>query len=44
MAIDPASERVAERCGYTREGTLRSVHVKEGLRSDTGIWSRLRTD
>jgi RimJ/RimL family protein N-acetyltransferase len=41
---NPASEKVAERCGYTREGVLRSVHVKEGLRSDTGIWSRLRTD
>jgi RimJ/RimL family protein N-acetyltransferase len=41
---NPASERVAEHCGYTREGTLRSVHVKEGLRSDTGVWSRLRGD
>jgi RimJ/RimL family protein N-acetyltransferase len=41
---NPGSEKVAERCGYTREGVLRSVHVKEGLRSDTGIWSRLRTD
>jgi RimJ/RimL family protein N-acetyltransferase len=39
-----ASEKVAERCGYSREGTLRSVHVKEGVRADTGIWSRLRTD
>jgi RimJ/RimL family protein N-acetyltransferase len=39
-----ASEKVAERCGYTREGTLRHVHVKEGLRSDTGIWSRLRSE
>jgi RimJ/RimL family protein N-acetyltransferase len=41
---NPASEKVAERCGYTREGTLRSAHVKEGLRADTGVWSRLRTD
>jgi RimJ/RimL family protein N-acetyltransferase len=39
-----ASERVAERAGYRRDGVLRSVHFKEGLRSDTGVWSRLRTD
>jgi RimJ/RimL family protein N-acetyltransferase len=39
-----ASERVAERAGYTREGVLRSVAFKEGLRSDIAIWSRLRTD
>jgi RimJ/RimL family protein N-acetyltransferase len=39
-----ASERVAERAGYRREGVLRSVHFKEGLRTDTGIWSRLNTD
>jgi RimJ/RimL family protein N-acetyltransferase len=47
LVIDVAnavSEKVAERCGYVREGTLRSAHVKEGLRADTGIWSRLRTD
>jgi RimJ/RimL family protein N-acetyltransferase len=36
------SERVAERAGYQREGVLRSKHFKEGLRSDVGIWSRLR--
>ena len=39
-----ASERVAERAGYRRDGVLRNAHFKEGLRSDTGIWSRLRTD
>jgi len=39
-----ASERVAERAGYRRDGVLRNVHFKEGLRSDTGVWSRLRTD
>jgi RimJ/RimL family protein N-acetyltransferase len=47
LLIDVAnavSEKVAERCGYVREGTLRSAHVKEGRRADTGIWSRLRTD
>jgi RimJ/RimL family protein N-acetyltransferase len=39
-----ASERVAERAGYRRDGVLRNAHFKEGLRTDTGIWSRLRTD
>ena len=39
-----ASERIAERCGYTREGTLRSAYVKKGVRADTGIWSRLPAD
>jgi RimJ/RimL family protein N-acetyltransferase len=39
-----ASERVAERCGYVREGVLRSSHVKQGIRSDTAIWSRLPSD
>jgi RimJ/RimL family protein N-acetyltransferase len=39
-----ASERVAERVGYRRDGVLRNVHFKEGLRSDTGVWSRLRSD
>jgi RimJ/RimL family protein N-acetyltransferase len=38
------SERVAERAGYRQEGILRNVYFKEGLRSDTGIWSRLRSD
>jgi RimJ/RimL family protein N-acetyltransferase len=39
-----ASDRVAEHCGYTREGILRNQHVKESLRGDVGVWSRLRTD
>jgi RimJ/RimL family protein N-acetyltransferase len=39
-----ASERVAERCGYVREGVMRSIHVKQGQRSDAGLWSRLPTD
>lgn len=38
------SMRVAERCGYTREGTLRSVHFKAGIRTDVVIYSRLRSD
>lgn len=39
-----ASVRVAERAGYRLDGVLRNAYFKEGLRSDTGIWSRLRGD
>jgi RimJ/RimL family protein N-acetyltransferase len=39
-----ASKRVAERCGYRREGVLRSAYFKDGLREDTEIWSRLPGD
>jgi RimJ/RimL family protein N-acetyltransferase len=39
-----ASEKVAARCGYTREGVLRSVHLKPGRRIDQAVWSRLPTD
>jgi ribosomal-protein-alanine N-acetyltransferase len=39
-----ASLRIAERAGYTREGVLRSVHVKQDLRADVSIWSRLASD
>jgi RimJ/RimL family protein N-acetyltransferase len=39
-----ASKRVAERCGYTHEGILRSVYFKEGRRSDLFIYSRLPSD
>ena len=39
-----ASARVAERCGYRLDGVLRSVHFKEGVRHDFGIWSRLPSD
>ena len=38
LHIDPENEasiRVAERCGYVREGVLRSLHFKEHLRGDT---------
>ena len=41
---NPASERVAERCGYRREGVRRSAYFKEGRRADVGVWSRLRDD
>jgi RimJ/RimL family protein N-acetyltransferase len=45
IAVDnPASKRVAERCGYVREGVLRSLHVKQDVREDTEIWSRLASD
>jgi RimJ/RimL family protein N-acetyltransferase len=36
-----ASKRVARRCGYTFEGVLRSLHLKQGVRADTEIWSKL---
>jgi RimJ/RimL family protein N-acetyltransferase len=39
-----ASERVAERCGYVREGVMRSIHLKQGARVDAAIWSKLRSD
>ena len=39
-----ASKRVAEKCGYVREGVLRSFHVKQDVREDTEIWSRLASD
>ncbi len=43
-AGNEASKRVAERCGYVREGVLRSVYVKPGRWEDTEVWSRLATD
>jgi RimJ/RimL family protein N-acetyltransferase len=43
-AANDASKRVAERCGYVREGVLRSMYFKQGRREDTEIWSRLPTD
>lgn len=39
-----ASQRVAKRCGYQHEGDMRSIHVKDGRRTDAGLWSRLPTD
>jgi RimJ/RimL family protein N-acetyltransferase len=39
-----ASKHVAERCGYSHEGLLRSLYVKPGVREDTEIWSRLPSD
>jgi len=43
-ARNPASARVAERCGYVREGLLRSVHHKGEERIDATVWSRLPGD
>ena len=43
-AENEASQAVATRCGYVREGVLRSAYFKEGLREDTEIWSRLPSD
>jgi RimJ/RimL family protein N-acetyltransferase len=39
-----ASSRVAERCGYVREGVMRSSYLKDDVRVDAGLWSRLPTD
>jgi RimJ/RimL family protein N-acetyltransferase len=43
-ADNPGSKVVAVRCGYVLEGTLRSAHIKQGLRGDVELWSRLATD
>jgi RimJ/RimL family protein N-acetyltransferase len=39
-----ASKVVAERAGYVREGVLRSVYVKRGVREDHELWSCLPSD
>jgi RimJ/RimL family protein N-acetyltransferase len=47
LRIDPlntGSTKVAERSGYRLEGVLRNTWVKDGVRADVGIWSRLRGD
>jgi len=46
MIVDAnvASQRVAERVGYSYEGTMRSLYGGPGRRSDVQLWSRLRTD
>ena len=43
-ADNEASKRVAERAGYVYEGTLRSVHFKQGNRQDLEVWSRIAGD
>jgi RimJ/RimL family protein N-acetyltransferase len=44
QVANPASRTVAERCGYTLEGVLRSLHLKDGIRVDCELWSRLAGD
>lgn len=41
QVANPASQRVAEKVGYTLEGTQRSVHHKNGRRVDLQLWSLL---
>lgn len=38
------SKVVAHRCGYQKEGVLRSLYFKQGVWQDAEIWSRLSTD
>jgi RimJ/RimL family protein N-acetyltransferase len=39
-----ASSRVAARAGYVREGVMRSIFIKPGVRSDAELWSLLPSD
>ena len=39
-----ASRRVAAKCGYVYEGTLRGMYAGPGRRGDGEMWSRLVTD
>jgi RimJ/RimL family protein N-acetyltransferase len=39
-----ASQRVAERCGYQREGVLRAWEPIKADQPDVVIWSRLASD
>jgi RimJ/RimL family protein N-acetyltransferase len=39
-----ASQRVAERCGFRREGVLRAWEPVKGAQPDVVMWSRLPTD
>ncbi|MEO7070030.1 MAG: GNAT family N-acetyltransferase [Nostocoides sp.] len=43
-AQNAASERVATKAGFTREGVMRSVHFKQGRRIDAALWSKLPSD
>jgi RimJ/RimL family protein N-acetyltransferase len=39
-----ASSLVAERAGYVREGVMRSLYIKPGIRRDAELWSLLPSD
>ncbi|MCP4226097.1 MAG: GNAT family N-acetyltransferase, partial [Actinomycetia bacterium] len=41
---NPASQRVAQRCGYQREGVLRAWEPVKNEQPDVVMWSRLVTD
>ncbi len=41
---NPASQRVAQRCGFTREGVLRSFEERKGRRFDVVLYSLLPED
>jgi RimJ/RimL family protein N-acetyltransferase len=43
-ADNEPSLRVAERLGFVREGVLRSLHLKDDVRSDVVIYSLLRPE
>jgi [ribosomal protein S5]-alanine N-acetyltransferase len=41
---NPASVRVLEQGGFTREGTLRQNAIKDGVVGDSILYARVRTD
>jgi RimJ/RimL family protein N-acetyltransferase len=43
-ATNAGSERVAQKCGYTREGLLRDAFLKPGRRGDLLLYAKLATD
>jgi [ribosomal protein S5]-alanine N-acetyltransferase len=44
FATNPASNRVLEKAGFLREGTLRRAIVKEGIVHDAALWATVRAD
>jgi RimJ/RimL family protein N-acetyltransferase len=39
-----ASRRIAEKCGFTLEGTVRGAFFNDGRNQDVVLYSLLRTD